>query len=50
MESTIKWVAENWTTVVGTAGSVVMGASILVKAIAPRGVKMRVIGNVLSSF
>lgn len=29
------WLAANWMTIVGVAGSVVMGASIIVKAIAP---------------
>ncbi len=29
------WLAANWMTVVGVAGTVVMGASIMVKAIAP---------------
>ena len=29
------WIAANWQSVAGTAGAVVMGASIIVKAIAP---------------
>jgi hypothetical protein len=29
------WIATNWMTVVGVAGTVVMGASIIVKALAP---------------
>lgn len=29
------WLAGNWMTIVGVAGTVVMGASIMVKAIAP---------------
>lgn len=35
MESVITWIGANWVTVVGTLGTVVMGASIIVKAIAP---------------
>lgn len=31
----LSWFSENWMTVVGVAGSVVMGASLMVKAIAP---------------
>ena len=33
MGDAISWAVENWTTIVGTAGTVVMGASIAVRAI-----------------
>jgi hypothetical protein len=35
MGEMLSWVTANWQMVVGTAGAVVMGASIVVKAIAP---------------
>ena len=35
MGEILTWVTGNWQMVVGTAGTVVMGASIIVKAIAP---------------
>jgi len=35
MGEVIGWVGSNWMTIVGTMGTVVMGASIMVKAIAP---------------
>ena len=35
MADAIAWLSVNWPTIVGVTGSVVMGASIIVKAIAP---------------
>jgi len=35
MGEMLAWVAANWQLIGGTAGAVVMGASIMVKAIAP---------------
>ncbi len=35
MGSVITWLMGNWVTIIGVAGTVVMGASIIVKAIAP---------------
>jgi hypothetical protein len=35
MGELLTWVSANWQAIVGTAGVVVMGASIMVKAIAP---------------
>jgi hypothetical protein len=35
MGEMLTWISANWQLVVGTAGAVVMGASIVVKAIAP---------------
>jgi hypothetical protein len=35
MGEILSWVSANWVTVVGTAGTVVMAASVAVKAIAP---------------
>lgn len=35
MGDIISWLGANWQTVVGVVGTVVMGASIMVKAIAP---------------
>ena len=35
MGDVISWLGANWQTIVGVAGTVVMGASIMVKAIAP---------------
>jgi hypothetical protein len=35
MGEALNWIMSNWTTVAGTAGVVVMGASLMVKAIAP---------------
>ncbi len=35
MMELFSWLGANWMTVVGVAGTVVMGASIMVKAVAP---------------
>ena len=35
MGDVLSWVVENWQLIVGTLGTIVMGSSILVKAIAP---------------
>ena len=35
MGEVIGWIGNNWVTIVGTLGTVVMGASIMVRAIAP---------------
>lgn len=35
MADLFAWIAANWMTVVGVMGSIVMGASLIVKAIAP---------------
>lgn len=35
MGEVLTWIAGNWQTVVGVVGSIVMGASIMVHAIAP---------------
>lgn len=35
MGEAISWVTTNWVTIVGTLGTVVMAASVMVKAIAP---------------
>jgi len=35
MGDVVAWISANWQTVVGVTGTVVMGASIIVKAVAP---------------
>lgn len=35
MGEALAWVTENWQTIVGTTGTIVMGASLIVRAIAP---------------
>jgi hypothetical protein len=35
MMEVIGWLGDNWMTLVGVAGTVVMGASMMVKAVAP---------------
>lgn len=35
MSEILSWVSANWQTIVGVSGTVVMGASIIVRAIAP---------------